>query len=149
MKKTLKKMQRVKPLIMAKQAVFDQEVALLGKIAHKKREAVATLRVNQQKYMRGADQMNHERATGNNSGALVLEPAVEYVKLLCHQSIKVLKDLEDQEKTQIGKVFDAQKELKSFEALEEKYQTQFNRLVSITEQKELDEMAVNMRSRKN
>ena len=141
MKKTLNKIKRVKPLIKSKKADFDREVSIFEQIKFEKIEAINHLRQNQQKYLDGANQMNSEREKGNFQAASVLEPSLEYVKSKWHESLKNVQTLENKQDEQLKKVMSAQSELKSFEALEEKYIEEFKKIEKLNEQKALDELA--------
>ena len=142
MKQTLQKLKRVKPLIRSKKAIFDEEVNALANIKEEKIKAIDHLRHYQTKYMESANQINHERTKGDHKIACALEPALEVVKSRWHDSVRAVRKIEAAEKEQLQKVLDAQKDLKTFEQLEEQYQDQFKKLEKMKEQKELDELAL-------
>lgn len=143
----MNKIERVKPLIKAKQADFDKEIRELSKIKEQKILAIGDLRKTQQKYMDGANQVNYEREQGNHQAAKTLEPSLTFVKTQWHDSLKNVQDLEKKQEVQLSRVLHAQQELKSFEALEEKYVMQLEKLKRLAEQKELDELSVSSKSR--
>ena len=82
--------------------------------------------------------------SGMTLASTAYQNALEYVKTLWHESVKVVRILEKEQEVQLQKVLLSQQELRSFETLEEKYQDQFKHLEKISEQKELDEIAVTM-----
>ena len=147
MKDIIDKIKKVKPLIVSKEATFNQEVALLNQLSYEKMEALGQLRSHQNKYMKGVDQINQERQNGKFDRANILEPALDYVKQKWHESLRQVQKIEKRQEAQRDKVFEAQRELKSIEALRDRYEKELKIAAALQEQKELDEMAQNMRRR--
>lgn len=140
MKEVIRKIKRVQPLIKAKKAELDAAATVLARLRKNKTDAVAELRMTQQKYMDGVNSINNERTNGLFHQAAAMEGAIESVKNRWHATLRQISELENMERQQIEHVLTLQTKLKSFETIEEQYKIEKLQLEAKLEQKELDDM---------
>jgi flagellar export protein FliJ len=142
MQQSMRKIKRVQPLIRMKKAKVDEEAAVLEAIRKKKLEIVSTMKENQRRYMEGVEQLNAVRASRGRSNLTTLEGSLDYVKAEWYRLYKMVQDVEAQERSQIEQVLFAERELKSVEKLQERYQVELTQEMKKQEQKTLDEIAL-------
>ena len=142
MQQTMRKIKRVQPLIKMKQTKVDEESAVLQAIRREKVTVVTQMKENQRRYMEGVERMNHLRTSRTRDNLTTMEQAVDHVKAEWYRLYKRVQDIETKEKAQIAQVLTAERDLKAVEKLQEKYQLEFRKEVSQSEQKQLDEIAL-------
>jgi flagellar biosynthesis chaperone FliJ len=142
MQQTMRKMKRVEPLIRLKQGKVDEEAGVLGVIRSEKVAVVKSMRDNQKRYMDGVEQLNKLRASRARQNLETLESALDHVKAQWYRLYKQVQEVEAREKTQIGRVLAAERDLKAVEKLHEKYELELKQELGRIEQKQLDEFAL-------
>lgn len=142
MQQNFRKMKRVQPILKLKKSKVDEETSMLLAIRAEKQKAVKEMRESQQKYMKGVEDLNRVRASEDRSNLATLEAALDAVKIHWYTLFKRVQEVENKEKAQVNQLIAAEKDLKSIENLEEKYNKAFQKDMAKAEQKSLDELAV-------
>jgi flagellar export protein FliJ len=142
MQQTMRKMKRVEPLIRLKQGKVDEEAVTLGGIRTEKVAVVKSMRENQKRYMDGVEQLNQLRASRQRQNLETLESALDHVKAQWYRLYKQVQDVEAREKSQIGRVLAAERDLRAVEKLKERYELEMRAELARMEQKQLDEHAL-------
>lgn len=115
---------------------------MLLAVRAEKQKAVKEMRESQQKYMKGVEDLNRVRSSQDRANLATLEAALDAVKVHWYTLFKKVQEVENKEKMQVNLLIAAEKDLKSIENLEEKYQKAFQKDMAKAEQKALDELAV-------
>ena len=139
---SLKKIKRVQPLIKMKRTRVEEEAAILSKIRQEKVQVVASMKENQRRYMQGIEELNRVRTSRGRANLETLEGAVDHVKGEWYKLYKRVQEIESKEKTQISHLLTAERELKSVEKLQERYQIEAAKEMGRREQLDLDETAL-------
>jgi flagellar export protein FliJ len=92
--------------------------------------------------MDGIDQLNKIRSSPNRTNLEALEASLDHVKNQWQELFKAVQALETREKAQIARLMEAERELKAVERLSERYERDFKKEMSRSEQKMLDEIAI-------
>lgn len=142
MKQTFRKIKRVQPIIKLKKSRMDEEAAILTAIRNEKVEIVKAMKDSQRRYMDGVEELNRIRTSKARSNLDTLEQALDYVKGQWYALYKSVQEVEQREKNQIQQLITAERELKSVEKLQEKYETQFASEQKKSDQKLMDEAAL-------
>jgi flagellar export protein FliJ len=142
MQQNFRKMKRVQPILKLKKSKVDEETSMLLAIRAEKQKVVREMRESQQKYMKGVEDLNRVRASEDRSNLATLEAALDAVKIHWYTLFKRVQEVENKEKAQVNQLIAAEKDLKSIENLEEKYNKAFQKDMAKAEQKSLDELAV-------
>lgn len=141
MKSPKDKLKRIGPLIKSRKRELESETSLLNNLKALKIKKIEELRENQRKYMSGVDQLNQDRSKGKIHSTTALGQSLDFVKEKWQQNLKQVHEIEKEEKMQLSKVLDAQRDLKSMEALEERYIGLIKQEEAVRQQKEQDELA--------
>lgn len=144
-----KKIDRVQPLIKVRKAQLDHEAQALAEIRKTKLAALDELRKFQTSYIQGVEELNRLRQAGDISRLLTMESSVDYVKSQWYQSLKMVKHIEEQEKSQLDQVLSAQRQLKSTEALNDRLSIELIAIQRDLEQKEADDISMQRFQRKD
>ncbi len=136
------KLGRIKPVIRAKKALFDQETQRLQQIKQKKLQAMELLNTEQENYMKSVEILNQTRQSGDFSSLQTLEDGIEFVKSKWVQNLREVRDFEAREEAQMGHVLSLQKQLKSVEKLAEIYEEGADSIREEKLRKELEEFAL-------
>jgi flagellar export protein FliJ len=139
---SMRKIKRVQPIIKIKQTRVDTEAAMLARINKEKVEAVQAMRESQRQYMSGVDELNRIRTSSSRENIEVIESGLDHVKAKWYRLYKSVQDLENRERAQIACLNVAERELKAIERLRERYELDFRKEISRSEQKMLDEIAL-------
>jgi flagellar export protein FliJ len=142
MQQTMRKIKRVQPLVKMKKTKVDEESAVLQAIRQEKVTVVSQMKENQRRYMEGVERMNQLRTSRTRDNLTTMEQAVDHVKAEWYRLYKRVQDIETKEKLQIGQLLTAERDLKAVEKLQEKYQLEYRKEASQSEQKQLDEIAI-------
>ncbi len=149
MRQIRKKIDRVQPLLRIRKAQMDQEAQVLAEIRQTKLEALDQLRKHQTSYIQGVEELNRLRQAGDIARLLTLETSLDFVKSQWYQSLKNVKNIEEQEKSQLNSVLDAQRQLKSTEALNDRLAIELIAIQRDLEQKEADDISMQRFQRKD
>lgn len=136
------KIKKLQPIINSKRIKFDEANKVLQTLRLSRMEALKKLEKDQKEYIQGVEVLNQARVTPDRNEVSYLEQSVDSAKSNWYQSLKSLREAEEKEKIVLNLVFNIQKEIKSFEKLEEKYRHNLNLKIQQIEQKEHDEIAV-------
>ena len=139
---SMRKIKRVQPIIKIKQTCVDTEAAMLARINKEQGEAVQALRDSQRQYMTGVDELNRIRTSSSRDNIETIENGLDHVKAKWYRLYKNVQDLENKERAQIARLNVAERELKAIERLRERYEMDFRKEISRSEQKMLDEIAL-------
>ena len=137
----MKKSKRVETIIKTTKAKLATEQITLTEIRSQKLDAVAKLKENQNKYLKGVDQLNEMRKNGDLRSLLALERGLDSTKNRLFEDINRVNNREEEEKNQIQVVVNIQSRLKSFEKLQEQYILMKRKDDDLREQKRQDEIA--------
>ena len=137
-----KKLKRVEPIIRARKAQLDRETSLLGDIRRQKVELVSELRKYQQMYVKGVEDLNHIRTSGDLGRAGMIESSVDFAKAQWYDALRKVREVEQREKAQLENVLAAQQELKSIETLGDRFEVASFELEKRQEQKIQDETSI-------
>lgn len=148
MRELKQKLTKVKPIVRARKAQLDQESVMLASIRHEKATLLDELEATQKAYIEGVDELNRQRTGSFNTKLEVFEKGLDYVKQQWYDALRSVREMEKQEQAQLANVLVAQKNLKAVETLEEKYEVQFKHAFEKYEQKNLDETAARISSKK-
>lgn len=143
-----RKIKRVQPLIKMKKSKVDEEASVLIAIRNEKIEIVKQMKENQKRYMEGVEEMNKIRVSKVRQNLETLESALDFVKQQWYKLYKDVQAIEGKERQQIMHLLTAERELKSVEKLEEKYQTEFKKELGRIDQKLMDEAALRRHTQK-
>ena len=138
----MRKIKRVQPIIKIKQTRVDTEAAMLASINREKVEAVQAMRESQRQYMTGVDELNRIRTSSSRDNIETIENGLDHVKAKWYRLYKNVQELENKERAQIARLNVAERELKAIERLRERYELDFRKELSRSEQKMLDEIAL-------
>jgi flagellar export protein FliJ len=142
MQQNFRKMKRVQPILKLRKSKVDEETAMLLAIRAEKQKVVKEMRESQQKYMKGVEDLNRVRSSQDRANLATLEAALDAVKVHWYTLFKRVQEVENKEKMQVNQLIAAEKDLKSIENLEDKYEKAFQKDMAKAEQKSLDELAV-------
>ena len=130
------------PLIRARQSMLDHETTILIKIRNLKADILNDLNMAQRKYIDGVDKLNVVRQSSERENLNILESGLDYIKANWYSTLKKFREAEKREQAQLAVLLLAQKNLKSMEKLQERYQEEMQEWQLKTEQKMLDEKAI-------
>ena len=88
------------------------------------------------------DEINRKRQSNDRTMLLTLESAVDTVKARFYVTLKKVRELEQEEKSQMAALVVAERHVRSVEKLQGKYQDVVKRDEKISEQKTMDETAI-------
>jgi flagellar export protein FliJ len=140
-KELIKKRKRFEPILKIKKIELDREVLALERIKAQHVAAYASLMEKQRQYIEGVDTLNKLRQECDLTRLMTFECGLDSVKMKWHEAMQALREIQAEERFQMGVVLEAQKSLKSIEKMIEKYREDSRVLMEIHEQKELDEIA--------
>jgi len=142
MQRVTKKIKRVKPLILVREAQLSNETGILNEIRSKKFEAMSALRENQRLYLDGLAVLNTERNSGRSGRLLTLESSLDVAKDRWFEALRKFRRLEEEEKVQVVQVMAAHRNVNALENLKERYIEQQLRASNAEEQKQLDSIGI-------
>jgi len=142
MQDAFRKIKKVQPLVRFKKKRVDEEAMVLQAIRREKILIVATMKENQKRYMQGIEDLNKIRSSRSRDNLETMEQALDHVKAEWFKLFKKVQEIEGKEQAQVAHVLTAERELKSVEKLQEKYEIEFKQLNAKHEQKQLDELAI-------
>lgn len=142
MQDAFRKIKKVQPLVRFKKKRVDEEAMVLQAIRQEKIRVVATMKENQKRYMQGIEDLNKIRGSRSRDNLETMEQALDHVKAEWFKLFKKVQEIEGKETAQVSHVLTAERELKSVEKLQEKYEIEFKQLNAKHEQKQLDELAI-------
>ena len=116
-----RKQKKFEPIVKARKAELEQQQVALAKARKKRLEAVSELRSNQQVYLDGVDRLNQQRKSGEMKSLLTLESSLDTIKSRLYENIKEVRFREQEERSHIDSVLDAQSRLNAIEKLRDKY----------------------------
>ena len=145
----LLKIKRIQPLINLKKARVDAEAATLAQVRREKIAVVQAMKDNQRRYMQGLDELNVIRESSARINQETVESGLDHVKASWYKCYKSVQEIEIKEKRQIGQLLTAERELAAVEKLKEKYQLEFRKKSSKSEQRALDEIALRQFTSRN
>lgn len=137
-----KKVMRIKPLVRIRKNQLDQEVLALIEIRQKKQAIMKELIHFQKQYMTGVENLNRERQSPTRTMLSSLEQAVDYARARWFESYQKVQETEREERAQLLQLRLAERDLKSVQKLEERYELNSRILANQTEQKQMDESAL-------
>lgn len=143
-----RKIKRVQPIIKMKKSKVDEEAAVLIAIRTEKVEIVKQMKENQKRYMEGVEELNRIRISKTRQNLDTLEGSLDFVKQQWYKLYKDVQNVEGKERQQIMHLLTAERELKSVEKLQEKYQIEMRKELGRMEQKLMDETAIRRHSQK-
>jgi hypothetical protein len=138
----LRKIKRVQPIIRIKQARVDEEMAVLEAIRRQKIDVVQAMKDSQRRYMAGIETLNQARTSRMRTNLETLESGIDHVKTQWYKLYQSVQDLERKEKAQIAQLLTAERELRSIEKLQERYQIELRRELAGAEQKNANDIAI-------
>ena len=145
MEQAKRKLQRIGPVLKAKNSEMEKEAAELFSIRMEKEQLVAELLERKNTYIRGVDQLNQVRSNGSFSQLQFLEQGLDFLKTKWTESFNGVNQIEILERSQMNLVMLAQKNLKAVEKLEIKYQDDFSLKRMREEQKTQDDQSIERR----
>jgi flagellar biosynthesis chaperone FliJ len=137
-----RKVKRIKPLVRIRKNQLDQEVLVLIEIRQRKQLVLKELIHFQTQYMKGVEQLNIERQSPTRHMLSSLEQSVDYARARWFESYQKVQEAEREERAQLFQLRMAEKDLKSVQKLEERYEQNARTLAGAIEQKQLDESAI-------
>ncbi len=143
-----RKIKRVQPIIKMKKGKVDQEASVLMTIRNEKIAIVKQMKENQKRYMEGVEELNRIRVSKARENLDTIESALDYVKQQWYKLYKDVQTVEGKERQQIMHLLTAERELKSVEKLEEKYEIEMKKELGRMDQKIMDETALRRYSQK-
>ena len=141
MKKLVEKISKMKPIIKSKELKFEQESLKLESIRSQRKEVFTNLKKSEKSYISGVELINAKKSE-DIASTEVFSQSLDYAKAIWHKNLKELQKVEDRERKQIEAVIDAQKDLKSAEMLQDKFEEDLRILQAKHEQKSLDDISV-------
>ena len=141
-KEAQQKLRRLAPVIMVRKSRFDQELKRLEAIRQQKIAVVATLKSEQRTYLRGADELNVIRSAPKRPNLENMEAALDHVKKKIHQLYQSVRQLEQQERSQMQTVLKADREVRAIEGLKASYEAEIRGAQTKAEAKRMDEHAL-------
>ena len=144
----MEKIRKLDPIVKSKELKFMEETSKLEEIREQRHGVFNKLRQTEKKYIDGVELLN-EKKSSNILEATSFAQSLDYVKSNWHKTVTELKNIEQQEKSQINMVLEAQKELKSTEILQEKYRKDLEAFLKKSEQKNLDSIALRKEAAKS
>lgn len=148
MKELKSKYKRIQPIIKVRQVQVDHETMILAKIRESKQRTMDALRKYQDSYMKGVEDANQVRQSGDTTNLGTLESGLDFIKYRWYETLRELRGHEEKEKIQISQLLSAQKDLKSIELLSDKYQNQIDEILRIRDQQAMDDIAIDKFVRK-
>jgi flagellar export protein FliJ len=142
MKSLKQKILKMAPLLKARQSQLEEYTVRLSEIRQSKLNALQQLEHYQNDYINGVESLNQARQSPDRNQVATLERSVDYVKAKWYQSLKQVRQIEEQEKIQLQEVTKAQRDLRSVEILKENYERNLAQERQKHEQKELDELSI-------
>ncbi len=143
-----RKIKRVQPLIKMKKSKVDEEASVLIAIRNEKIEVVRQMKENQKRYMEGVEELNRIRISKTRQNLDTLESSLDFVKQQWYKLYKDVQTIEGKERQQIMHLLTAERELKSVEKLQEKYQIEMKKELGRIDQKLMDETALRRHTQK-
>lgn len=142
------KIEKLGTLIKIRKIQLDQELFVLQRIQLRKEAAKQELLRVQTMYVKGVDRLNQERQSAERLMLEPLERSIDLAKSLWNQRLIELREVELEEKAQERQVAEAHKNMKMLEKLDGRYGNDLNQHLKKTEQKQLDEFAIQAARRK-
>lgn len=142
MQDAFRKVKKVQPLVRFKKKRVDEESMILQAIRREKIQIVATMKENQKRYMQGIENLNKIRQSKERANLETMEQALDFVKAEWFKLYRKVQEIEGKERQQVAQVLTAERELKSIEKLQEKYEQEMHQSLKKQEQKSLDELAL-------
>ena len=151
MKKHLKKIARLDPVVGIKQKRVDEEAVILAEIRREKTKMESELFAWQERYLNGVGRLNAERESKGRGMLSALEAAVDHARETLFKLFQRLKEVDGIEQSQMMQLSIVQRELSAVEQLQEVHRIKFRKDFSRHEQKSLDEVSLRrfMQSRVN
>lgn len=149
MKSIKAKIKSNKLLLKASQTNLDQASSQLSKVRDHKLAKLKDLKHHQKSYIEGVESLNKERLSKNRSQLDALERGVDHSKSQWYQCLKMVKDIEKQEKQCLENLLVAERKHKTFEKMQDQYLKELKLEMKLSEQRELDELALQQFVRKD
>lgn len=140
MKNLADKIKKLDPIVKTKELRLQEESSKLESIRDKRHGIFTKLRETERKYIEGVELVNSQK-TLDIASTEAFSQSLDYVKSNWHKTVTELKNVELEERHQIRAVLEAQKELRSTEILQEKYQADLDSFINKKEQKIIDELS--------
>ena len=137
------KINRMKPIIRARQAILDKETLVLAKLLKEKEANQKDLLSSQESYMKGIRQLAHCRNDPFRHGQETLERCVDYTKKMWTDLFKKNQTIEKKIDGQRLVLNLAKRKLKEVEKLQERYQEQSIEFYKKKENEKIDEYNIN------
>lgn len=142
MKKHLKKIARLDPVVGIKQKRVDEEALILAEIRREKTRMESELFDWQERYLNGVGRLNTERESTGRGMLSALEAAVDHARETLFKLFQKLKEVDGIEQSQMMQLSIVQRELSAVEQLQEVHRIKFRKDLSRHEQKGLDEVSL-------
>lgn len=142
MNELISKIKKISSLIKIRKITYMNEVSLLNKIREEKNLLFQTMKISQQKYLQGVDELNKIRTSRTRTNIDNFESSVDYLKVMWFSNYKKFKESEQKELIQINKLLEAEKNLKVLENISDKFQNSLKDELNRHEQKRSDEFTI-------
>lgn len=116
-----RKLKRLRPVVRARQMQLDQEAHVLAELRREMRAKAIKLEDLRQRYVRGVDDTNRVRQSGDYPRLAPLEAGLDGVKSEWLEALRDLREIEMRERAQVGAVTAAQKNLDAAERVVERF----------------------------
>ena len=136
------KINKIRPLVRVRKIQFDQECFLLAQIQKEKREVLVALKRFEEGYVKGVSLLNSVRVSGDFSQLAQIESSVDYAKSQWMQTMSLLREVEQRERSQIHQTMIAERDFKSMEILRDKYREEYEEFLRKEDLKAMDEVAI-------
>ena len=140
--KAKRKMDRLDPVAKVRKREMDVIASQASQLERQIRETATELKASQDAYMRGVNQLNTVRTSGDRQNLLTLETSVDSLKEKWHSLYHKLNQLKQAKQQVTAQLRLAQRNMKAVEVLQDKYQAEFRKELDRQEQNFLDEAAI-------
>jgi hypothetical protein len=143
------KIRKIESIIKVRKIAYMDELNQLTKIRNEKSASFQAMKLSQQKYHQGVENLNKVRSSPNRENLEILEGSVDFLKIDWFNRYKTFKSFEQKESQQLQRFLEVEKSLKSLEKISENFRANLQSEIRKIEQKLSDEHTIISKTSRN